>query len=81
MNQTVICKEFREGLFNKTAVGSLFLKLDPVANCFHMMKDMLVNNASFFDEWRYILPLVLAVLAAVALLWIACGRIALKGEK
>lgn len=72
---------FVEGLFNKTAIGSLFLKIDPVANCFHMMKDMLINNASFFDEWHYILPLVLAVLAAVALLWIASGRIALKGEK
>jgi len=72
---------FIQGLFKMSPVGTFFLKYDPMASCFNMMKSMLSDKLSFFSQMQYILPILLFAVIGVTFMIFTSRRVALKGEK
>lgn len=72
---------FIQGLFKMSPVGTFFLKYDPMASCFNMMKSMLSDKLSFFSQMQYILPILLFAVIGVAFMIFTSRWVALKGEK
>ncbi len=72
---------FAKGLFKFSVVGKFFMQIDPMANCFNLMNSILIEKTSVLELGQYMLPLLVFVVIAVALLFAASSKVALKGEK
>lgn len=72
---------FVQGLLKLSAVGRVFLILDPMANCFNLMPPLLTDGLGLGSVLKFIWPqLIFCVLALALMVW-ASKRVSLKGEK
>lgn len=72
---------FVPGLLKNSAIGRLFLSINPVNCSFDMMRGMLVNHDPFSSLIKYIIPIVIFTALCLALLAFTSEKVALKGEK
>lgn len=72
---------FLQGILKLTAIGTFFLKIDPIACCFNMMQRILVDQAPVSSLIQYLLPLILFAVVGVTLPIWASRKVSLRGEK